>query len=107
MDYFSTSNKQLIQNILKVAQSGMYIMAGTMHFTHAKTFISLMPPMIPFHAACVYISGVIEICLGLSLWNPSIKKETGYGIIALLIGVFPANIWAYFDYKMINVMNNA
>ncbi len=51
-----------------------------------------MPPYLPFHLALVYISGIFEIVGGIGLLIPSVQRYTGYGLVALLIAVFPANI---------------
>lgn len=55
-------------------------------------YVAIMPPYIPFHRAMVFISGVAEILGGLGLlWHVS-RRWAGYGLAALLVAVFPANI---------------
>lgn len=66
--------------------------AGVRHFTHSDFYLSIMPPYIPWHLAMVYVSGFFEIALGLMLLVPKFERLAGWGIIALLIAVFPANI---------------
>ena len=51
-----------------------------------------MPPHLPFHLPLVLVSGVIEILLGILLLVPRYSRLVAWGIIALLIAVFPANI---------------
>lgn len=52
-----------------------------------------MPPFLPEKLALVYISGVCEILGGLGLLIPRTRKAAGWGLIALLLAVFPANIY--------------
>ncbi len=88
---------ELFQKASLVLQSLMYVGVGITHFTHPKKFLKIMPPFIPFHTACIYISGVAEISLGTLLWFPKYKVITGYGLIALLMAVFPANIYCVYS----------
>lgn len=55
-----------------------------------------MPPSVPWPAALISISGVAEIAGGLGLLLPRTRKLAAIGLIALLIAVFPANIYAAF-----------
>ena len=52
-----------------------------------------MPPYLPFHKALVYLSGAFEILLGIMLIFEKTRFIAGWGLIMLLIVVFPANIY--------------
>ncbi|MGA9773151.1 MAG: DoxX family membrane protein [Blastocatellia bacterium] len=78
--------------IMKWLLSLFLIAAGVMHFTNTAFYLSIMPPLIPWHPAMVYTSGVFEIVLGLTLLAPKLTRVSAWGIIALLIAVFPANL---------------
>ncbi|QDT98714.1 DoxX family protein [Gimesia aquarii] len=69
--------------------------AGVMHFVNPDFFLKIMPPYLPWHLELVYLSGFFEIGLGISLCIPRISIWAAWGIIALLIAVFPANIHLY------------
>ena len=69
--------------------------AGVMHFVKTDFYMRLMPPYLPWHRELVDLSGVCEIVLGLLLLVPRTSRFAAWGIIALLIAVFPANIHAY------------
>ncbi|HBE68815.1 MAG TPA: DoxX family protein [Planctomycetaceae bacterium] len=71
------------------------IMAGTMHFVNPDFFLKIMPPYLPLHQELVLASGVCEILLGVLLLVPRYSHLAAWGIIALLIAVFPANIYLY------------
>ena len=69
--------------------------AGTMHFARPDFYLKIMPPYLPWHLELVYLSGFIELGLGLLLLVPRFSRRAALGIIALLIAVFPANIYLY------------
>jgi uncharacterized membrane protein len=52
-----------------------------------------MPPYVPAHLAMVWISGGCEILGGLGLLLPQTRRAAVWGLIALLIAVFPANVY--------------
>ena len=52
-----------------------------------------MPPAFPLHLEAVYISGFFEIMGGLRLLISRFRKISGWGLLALLIAVYPANIY--------------
>jgi uncharacterized membrane protein len=52
-----------------------------------------MPPWLPWHYPLVYISGAAEIVLGILLIPGETRVVAAWGIIALLIAVFPANLY--------------
>ena len=62
----------------------MYIIAGIMHFLKPKIYLRIMPRYLPFHKPLVIISGLVEILLGIGLFNRSTKDISLYGIIAML-----------------------
>jgi uncharacterized membrane protein len=69
-----------------------YVLAGANHFLNAGFYVKIMPPYLPFHLELVYLSGVFEIALGLMVLIPKLTNLAGWGLIALLFAVFPANI---------------
>jgi len=70
-----------------------FLIAGVSHFTNPSFFIEMMPPFIPAHAEMVMISGVAEIAGAVGLMIPSTRKAAGIGLLALLVAVFPANVY--------------
>ena len=70
-----------------------YVNVGVKHFTDPNWFMHIMPPYIPLHLELVYLSGFFEIVLGLLLIIPKTRKVASYGLILLLIAVYPANIY--------------
>ena len=70
----------------------IFVAIGTAHFVRADLFISIMPPYLPLHRELVYVSGAFEILGGLGLLVPRLRRAAGWGLITLLLAVFPANV---------------
>jgi uncharacterized membrane protein len=73
----------------------LYVGAGAMHFFRPRLYLKMMPPYLPAHLTLIYLSGIAEIALGALLWVPSARPWAAWGIIALLVAVFPANLYMY------------
>ena len=69
--------------------------AGTMHFVIPHFYMNIMPAYLPMHLELVFLSGFFEIVLGVLLLVPPFSRLAAWGIFALLIAVFPANIYVY------------
>ena len=69
--------------------------AGAMHFVNPDFYRRIMPPYLPLHDELVILSGICEIALGLLLLVPKFTRLAAWGIVALLVAVFPANIYVY------------
>jgi len=74
-----------------------YIGAGILHFTKTEFYLRIVPPYIPWHLTMVWISGICEIVGGLALLIPSVRRAAAWGIVCLLVAVFPANIYMATD----------
>lgn len=70
-----------------------YVGAGALHFIKTDAYLKIVPPYIPAHLAIVRISGACEILGGLGLLLPKTRRAAAWGLIALLIAVFPANVY--------------
>ena len=70
-----------------------YVMIGLKHFLDPEWFVRIVPPILPFKLALVYISGFFEIFLGILLVIPNYRYIASLGLILLLICVYPANIY--------------
>lgn len=70
----------------------LFILAGLNHFRSPDFYINIMPPYLPWHRELVATSGVAEIALGTLLLFRRWAVPAGWGLIALLIAIFPANL---------------
>jgi uncharacterized membrane protein len=68
------------------------VAAGANHFINPAPYLGMMPAVLPAPLALVYISGVAEILGGLGLILPATRKLAAWGLIALFVAVFPANL---------------
>jgi uncharacterized membrane protein len=87
--------KPIIRTILLWLLGVFFVLAGINHFRAPAFYLKMMPPYIPWHGAMVTISGVAECVLGLAALYPGTRRLAGWGIIALLVAVFPANVYMY------------
>ena len=71
----------------------VYILAGVNHFWHESFYTKMIADFLPYPAMLVYISGVAEILCGLGFLIPATRKAAAWGTIALLVAIFPANIY--------------
>jgi uncharacterized membrane protein len=69
-----------------------YIGGGIIHFVNPGFYLPMMPPYLPYHLELVYLSGVLEIVLGAAVLVPATRRLAAWGIILLLIAIFPANL---------------
>jgi uncharacterized membrane protein len=76
----------------------LYVAAGINHFLNPKIYLGIMPPFLPQPLLLVYISGLFEVLLGLLLLVPATRTLAAWGIIVLLLAVFPANIQMAVNY---------
>lgn len=78
--------------VLKYLMSAFYVLAGLNHFRDPDFYLRIMPTYMAWHLSLVYLSGGFEIVLGVLLLFPRFTRIAGFGLIVLLIAIFPANI---------------
>lgn len=83
-----TRTKRVLLYVIGAA----YVLAGLNHFRAPSFYVQIMPPYVPWHLAMVILSGVAEILLGIAVMIPRTRRVAAWGLIALLIAVFPANL---------------
>lgn len=70
----------------------LFVAAGVNHFANPGFYVAIMPPYLPWHYELVLISGVFEVLGGVGLLIPLVSRAAAWGLIALLVAVFPANL---------------
>jgi uncharacterized membrane protein len=78
--------------ILRGVLAVFFVVAGANHFRDPATYFGMMPPWVPWPVAANVISGAAEVLGGVGLLVPAARRCAGWGLIALLIAVFPANL---------------
>lgn len=75
-----------------LALAAAYVAAGVNHFVSPEVYVEIMPPWLPWHRELVLVSGFFEILGGLGVLLPATRVAAGWGLVALLVAVFPANL---------------
>lgn len=73
----------------------LYIIAGVNHFIMPRFYEKIIPPFFSNPKLINWVSGAAEIMLGVLLLIPSYTPIAAWGVIALLIAVYPANIYHF------------
>ena len=84
--------KRLARKLALLALSAFFVVAGANHFVNPDFYVAIMPPYLPAHLALVHVSGVFEILGGLGVLVPAVRALAGWGLVLLLVAVFPANL---------------
>jgi uncharacterized membrane protein len=83
---------KLTKRLALLGLSLAFIAAGANHFVSPDFYLQMMPPYLPAHRELVIISGVFEILGGLGVLVPRLRSSAGWGLVLLLLAVFPANL---------------
>ena len=78
--------------LLRLVLAAFMVFAGVEHFLHPAPFVQIVPDYLPAHRMLVYVSGFFEILGGVGLLIPPVSRYAAWGLIALFIAVFPANV---------------
>jgi len=81
-----------VRVVMKWLLGVLFVAAGVNHFLRPEFYVSIMPPYLPWHLPLVYLSGAAEAVLGALLLVPRLQALAAWGLVALLIAVFPANV---------------
>lgn len=81
----------------------LFVGAGLLHFLRPATYLAIMPPQLPQPLLLVYLSGFFELLGGLGLlWRGS-RRLAGWGLLALLVAVFPANVYMALIHEQLHI----
>ena len=81
---------------LRIALAAMFVFTAMSHF-HPRTrpdLIRMVPASLPAPTLLVTATGVLEFIGAIGLLVPQVLPAAAYGLIALLVAMFPANIHA-------------
>jgi len=81
------------KRVLLRVMAAAYILAGFNHLVNPAFYVAIIPPGLPNPEWLNVISGLAEIVLGVFVLEPRVRVLAAWGIIALLIAVFPANLY--------------
>lgn len=86
------SSLQALSMDARVAAAVMFVMIGVAHLVSPRKLVYMIEGMLPFPFSLVIFTGILEILLGVGLLIPALQYYAGWGLIILLIAMFPANI---------------
>jgi len=72
--------------------AGGFLASGVVHLLKPDVYEPAMPAWVPAHREVILGSGVAEIALAAGLIASPTRRLAGWGSVALLLGVYPANI---------------
>lgn len=81
-----------MKTALRYLLSAIVIATGITHFVKPEPFMKIVPDWLPAHRMLVLVSGFFEILGGVGLQIPRVRKPAAWGLAALFLAVFPANI---------------
>jgi uncharacterized membrane protein len=82
----------MFRKISIVILAVFFTVAGAYHFISPATYLPLMPYYLRWHLGLIYLSGAAEMLGGIGICFPKWRRLAGWGLIALLVAVFPANV---------------
>ena len=82
------------RTVVRLLLAGFMVFAGVAHFVAHDAFLGQVPTWLPARSAIVWISGVIEIVLGVALVAaPRHRRhQVGWALALFLVAVFPGNV---------------
>ena len=83
----------VLRRVFRWVFAAFLVAAGANHFIDPRFYVAIVPPMLPAPLAIVYVSGVVESALGIWLLTPWRRNAARWASIAMLIAVFPANLY--------------
>jgi uncharacterized membrane protein len=92
MGYTRAQQWQMTRTLFRWLLAAFFIAAGINHFRRPALYFAMIPPWLPWPALLNAISGACEVLGGIGVLLPFLRRAAGWGLIALLVAVFPANL---------------
>jgi uncharacterized membrane protein len=87
----SSSVCMIVYRTMRIT-AAVFILAGILHFVIPTWYADMIPRWMPQPVLLVYLSGVAEIVGGAGLLHPRTRTLAAFGLVVLLVAVFPAHI---------------
>ena len=73
----------------------MFLFTGATHFSDMKhDYAAMVPPPLTGQLWVIYATGMFEVAGAVGLLVPRTRRLAGVGLLLLLLGLFPANVYA-------------
>jgi len=90
---------KIVWKVLQVILSVFLIYAGIQHFLKPDFYEPFVPAFLPAKTLIIYLSGIVEIVLGVLMFIPKYTKLAATGVILLMLLFLPIHIWDVFSDK--------
>ena len=89
------SSRSLLKTLARFTMGILFILASSMHFMASEAELKIIPEFLPLRREALYITGVFEFLGGLGLFVPNarVRRASAWGLFALLVVIFPANVY--------------
>ena len=104
------SSRSLWKTIARLAMGIVFILASSLHFTASEAELKIIPAFLPLRREALYITGVLEFLGGVGLFVPNrkVQRASAWGLVGLLVAIFPANVYqAVENIKLGGFMNSS
>jgi uncharacterized membrane protein len=81
-----------VRTASRIALAAFFAAAGINHFRTPATYVAMIPPWLPAPDVLNRIAGICEILGAAGVLVPALRAAAGWGLVALLVAVFPANL---------------
>ena len=92
-DKLDDSSERPLRHYTRLGLGLLFVVAGLAHFIFPDAYVRVMPPYVPAPRFMVLASGFFEIAGGVGLLVPRLRRVAAWGLVLLLVAVFPANIY--------------
>ena len=89
------SSRSLLKTLARFTMGILFILASSMHFMASEAELKIIPEFLPLRREALYITGVFEFLGGLGLFVPNarVRRASAWGLVSLLMLIFPANVY--------------
>ena len=90
-----SSSLHILKVLARFTMGILFILGASLHFTASETELRIIPSFLPLRREALYITGVFEFLGGVGLFIPNrkIRRASAWGLVALLVAIFPANVY--------------
>jgi uncharacterized membrane protein len=83
------------RDAIRVGLGVMFLFTAASHFSDLKHDLAAMiPPPFTGELWVIYVTGVLQLAGAIGLMMPGTRRWAAWGLAAMLVGLFPANIYA-------------
>lgn len=85
-------NRLSLKTLFRLLLGLFFIVAGVNHFLNPQVYVGMIPPYLPYPEVLNLVSGAAEVAGGVGILMPRFRRWAGWGLVALLVAIFPANL---------------